>query len=159
MLVVAFLMWRRAASSREQTATAEGVCPRDSNGGLALNSRCLGRLVVVGLMTGILSGLFGVGGGFIIVPALVLISGMPMRRAVATSLVVIALVSASGVLSYLSSGRSLDLALTLLFVAGGVVGMLLGSWGSRKIAGPVLQRGFAVALVAVSGFMITQNIW
>jgi uncharacterized membrane protein YfcA len=113
----------------------------------------------VGLLTGILSGLFGVGGGFIIVPALVLVSGMAMHRAVATSLVVIALVSTSGVLSYLIAGRPLELILTGLFVVGGMVGMTLGTRWSRRLTGPVLQQGFAVVLVVVAAFVITQNIW
>ena len=69
-------------------------------GGSALTSRCFAVLVVAGLATGVLSGLFGVGGGFVIVPALVLVTGLDIHRAVATSLLVIALVSASGVASY-----------------------------------------------------------
>ena len=58
-------------------------------------------LVVAGLLTGVLSGLFGVGGGFVIVPALVFVTGMGIHRAVATSLMVITLVGASGVVSHL----------------------------------------------------------
>jgi uncharacterized membrane protein YfcA len=113
----------------------------------------------VGLLTGILSGLFGVGGGFIIVPALVLVSGMAIHRAVATSLVVITLVSASGVLSYLIAGRPLEWLLTGLFVVGGIIGMTLGTQWSRRLSGPVLQQGFAVALAVVAAFVITRNLW
>ena len=104
-------------------------CRRDPSGRLHLTSRCFAVLVVAGLAAGVLSGLFGVGGGFVIVPALVLVTGMGIHRAVATSLLVIALVSASGVASYLVAGRPLPLALTGLFVAGGVAGMELGHAG------------------------------
>jgi uncharacterized membrane protein YfcA len=159
MLVVAVRMWLRASNASGQSTPLSTACVRDEHGRLVLTSRCVLTLIAVGLLTGILSGLFGVGGGFIIVPALVLVSGMEMHRAVATSLVVIALVSASGVLSYLIAGRPLELMLTGLFVVGGLVGMTLGTWWSRRLSGPVLQQGFAVALVVVAAFVITRNIW
>ena len=159
MLVVAARMWRRASAASEQAAPLSRACVRDTEERLALTSRCALVLGAVGLLTGLLSGLFGVGGGFIIVPALVLISGMAMRRAVATSLVVITLVSASGVVSYLMAGRPLEWTLTGLFVIGGIGGMTLGTRWSRKLSGPTLQRGFAAALVVVAAFVITRNIW
>lgn len=159
MLVVAVRMWRRTSRASGHTRPLSSACARDEHGRLTLTSRCMLTLIAVGLLTGVLSGLFGVGGGFIIVPALVLVSGMAMHRAVATSLVVIALVSASGVLSYLIAGRPLELLLTALFVVGGLVGMTLGTRWSRRLTSPVLQQGFAVALVVVAAFVITRNIW
>jgi uncharacterized membrane protein YfcA len=83
---------------------------------------------------------------------------MAMHRAVATSLVVITLVSAAGVTSYLAAGRPLALLLTGLFVLGGIGGMGLGTRLSRKLSGPRLQKGFAIALVAVAIFIMTQNL-
>jgi hypothetical protein len=68
----------------------------------------------------LLSGLFGVGGGFLIVPALVLVASLPMHRAVATSLLIIAIISAAGSASYLLAGRPLALEVTILFVLGGL---------------------------------------
>jgi uncharacterized membrane protein YfcA len=159
MLVVAVRMWRRASLAAEQTTPLSRACAREEHGQLILTSHCVWMLITVGLLTGILSGLFGVGGGFIIVPALVLVSGMAMHRAVATSLVVITLVSASGVLSYLIAGRPLEWMLTGLFVVGGIIGMTLGTQWSRRLSGPVLQQGFAVALVVVAAFVITRNLW
>jgi uncharacterized membrane protein YfcA len=114
-------------------------------------------LAVVGVLTGVLSGLFGVGGGFVIVPALVLYSGMAIHRAVGTSLLVITLVSASGVASHLLAGREIPLDTTSYFVVGGVVGMLAGIWASRFLSGPALQRVFAVAIVAVAMFVILRT--
>jgi uncharacterized membrane protein YfcA len=159
MLVVAVRMWRRASLTVEQTTVLSHACARSEHGRPILTSHCVLMLITVGLLTGILSGLFGVGGGFIIVPALVLVSGMAMHRAVSTSLVVITLVSASGVLSYLIAGRPLEWMLTGLFVVGGIIGMTLGTQWSRRLSGPVLQRGFAVALVVVAAFIITRNLW
>jgi uncharacterized membrane protein YfcA len=145
-----------SATSRSDTT---GTCQRDARGRLELTSRCVGVLAGVGLLTGVLSGLFGVGGGFVIVPALVLVSDMDIHRAVATSLAVIALISVAGVASYVIAGRPLPLTLTGLFVLGGVAGMVLGTRCGRKLSGPTLQKGFAVALVVVATFMITKSLF
>src|SRR5690606_2657167 len=83
MLVVAAHMWRKA--SRRPGAPAGGrapTCSRDPTGRLTWTSRCAVLLTAVGLLTGILSGMFGVGGGFVIVPALMFFSGMTIRHAV-----------------------------------------------------------------------------
>ena len=112
---------------------------------------------VVGVLTGVLSGLFGVGGGFVIVPALVLFSGMAIHRAVGTSLLVITLVSASGVASHLWAGRDIPIETTLYFIVGGVLGMFAGIWASRYLSGPALQKVFAVAIVAVAIFVILRT--
>jgi uncharacterized membrane protein YfcA len=124
---------------------------------LILTSRCAVLLTVVGILTGVLSGLFGVGGGFVIVPALVLFSGMSIHRAVGTSLLVIALVSASGVASRVWSGQPIPLAVTLLFVSGGIVGLLIGQQIGRRLSGPRLQRTFAVAILGVAAFVALRN--
>ena len=122
-----------------------------------MSGRCRLMLLGLGLLTGALAGLFGVGGGFVIVPALVLFSGMDIRRAVATSLLVVALVSTSGVASYVLAGRSIDLTIGAAFVAGGVAGMFLGTVWGRRIAGPTLQRVFAAAMVLVGVFVVSRS--
>jgi uncharacterized membrane protein YfcA len=135
------------------------TCQRDQGGTLILTSRCAVLLLVVGVLTGVLSGLFGVGGGFVIVPALVLFSGMAIHRAVGTSLLVIALVSVSGVASQYLSGRALPFQLTALFVAGGIAGLFLGQQLGRRLSGPTLQRVFVLAILAVAVFVITRNLF
>jgi uncharacterized membrane protein YfcA len=170
MAGVAARMWtqaaRRPSEARVVRADLEPIpadesrsaCRRDPSGRLHLNSRCFVVLVVSGLATGVLSGLFGVGGGFVIVPALVLVTGMGIHRAVATSLMVIALVSASGVASYVAAGRPLPIDLTALFVLGGVLGMELGTWLGRRMGGPGLQKLFAAAMVVVAAFIVTKSL-
>ena len=166
MLVVAFRMWSKAVSDANVVAAACPVanpdedgpsCRRDAQGALLLTSKCARLLLLVGLLTGVLSGLFGVGGGFVIVPALVLFSGMAMHRAVGTSLLVVTLVSISAVGSHLYAGRTIPIELTLLFITGGAGGMLVGNLLSRRISGPVLQKGFAVAIVAVAAFVLYRT--
>ena len=169
MLIVALRMWSKASATvsagspvvcSTEAADVDGpACRRDNNGNLLLTSRCAWLLMGVGVATGVLSGLFGVGGGFVIVPALVLFSGMAIHRAVGTSLLVITLVSISGVASHLFSGRTIPLDTTLLFVVGGVVGMFLGMLAGRRLSGPALQKVFAVAIVAVAFFVIIRTVF
>ena len=101
------------------------------------------------VVTGVLSGLFGVGGAFVIVQALVLFSGMAIHRVVGTSLLVITLVSISGIASHLFVGRTISVETTALFVVGGVTGMLLGNLAGRRLSGPALQKVVAVALFVI----------
>ncbi len=165
MGIVATRLWRQAGRSACGVNTcptkdqASGpTCQRDETGTLVLTSRCAVLLVLVGVATGVLSGLFGVGGGFVIVPALVLFSGMAIHRAVGTSLMVITLVSASGVATHVWSGRDIPVAVTALFVVGGVAGMFAGQALGRRLSGPRLQRTFAVAMLLVAVFIITRNV-
>ncbi len=161
MLIVAGRMWLNSSAKTKATCNSDDAkgptCRRDSSGNLVFTSRCAVLLAMVGLAAGILSGLFGVGGGFVIVPALVLFSGMSIHRAVATSLLVITLVSISGVSAHLAAGRTISPDITLLFVGGGVAGMFLGNLLGRRISGPALQRAFSAAIVAVAVFVISQT--
>lgn len=168
MLIVALRMWSNASepaiaglpiACSTQAADVDGpICRRDINGNLLLTSRCAWLLAAVGIVTGVLSGLFGVGGGFVIVPALVLFSGMAIHRAIGTSLLVITLVSISGIASHLFAGRSISAETTALFVMGGVAGLLLGNLTGRRLSGPALQKVFAVAIVAVALFVIVRTV-
>jgi uncharacterized membrane protein YfcA len=162
MLAVAARMWRQANSigAPRQDSPDEGdgpTCRRDAMGRLQLNTPCAALLCVVGVLTGVLSGLFGVGGGFVIVPALVLFSGMAIHLAVGTSLLVITLISASGVAAHLAAGRDIPLDTTLYFVAGGLLGMFAGIQTTRYLSGAALQRIFAIAIVAVAIFIIIRT--
>lgn len=165
MVVVAIRLWQQASRPANEAAMcptnspADGPsCQRDATGALILNSRCAALLLIVGVLTGILSGLFGVGGGFVIVPALVLFSGMAIHRAVGTSLMVISLVSVSGVASHLWVGRAIAPDITGLFVVGGIAGLFAGQSIGRRLSGPVLQKVFVVAILAVAAFVIVRNL-
>ena len=110
-----------------------------------------------GFAVGMLSGLVGVGGGFLIVPALVLLAGVPMLNAVGTSLAVIALNSFSGFAKYLAvlehEGLALDLRLLLLMAAVGVIGSTAGHRIGSRLPQAVLRRLFGVFLVLMGTFM------
>jgi uncharacterized membrane protein YfcA len=165
MVIVAFRLWQQAsqlALDRKNCSTTGGedgpTCQRDAAGVLILNSRCAVLLLPVGVLTGILSGVFGVGGGFVIVPALVLFSGMSIQRTVGTSLLVISLVSVSGIAAQIWAGRQIPLELTGLFIVGGIAGLFLGQQIGRRLTGPVLQKVFAIAILAVAAFVIIRNL-
>lgn len=164
MFAVAYRMWQKAKCP-EVVVTAphceldsdRATCQRDEDGTLILTSRCARLLVLVGIATGLLSGMFGVGGGFVIVPALVLFSGMAIHRAIATSLFVIVLISLSGFASHLVGGSDFDWGLTAQFLVGGFAGMGLGSMLARKLKGPTLQIIFATAVALVAVFVIAKS--
>lgn len=117
------------------------------------------QLAAIGIGVGVLSGLFGIGGGFLVVPSLILVGGLPIHTAAATSLVVIALVSTSGVASFVLAHGSLDLRLSLLFVAGSIAGLAAGSRTARRFSGPHLRRTFAAIVVIVGVFVLASAVF
>jgi uncharacterized membrane protein YfcA len=115
------------------------------------------RLVLVGLGVGFLTGFFGVGGGFLIVPALVVILGLPMHLAVGTSLLAIALNALWGLIGNLRFG-TLDWTLTLLFAAGGVLGVLAGGKLAGRLPDRTLRVAFALLIVGVAVYTFARSL-
>lgn len=117
---------------------------------------------IEGLVVGVLTGLVGVGGGFLIVPALVLLGGLPMHLAIGTSLVIIAMNSFTGFLKYLDVLEELNLLvnweLVLIFSLIGAVGSFVGKSIGSKISGEKLKRGFAIFLLFMGIYIIYMNV-
>lgn len=164
MLLIAGRMWLKASADSQAVVCAptdENAgphCKRDPQGQLRLTSRCVLLLTVVGLATGVLTGLFGVGGGFLIVPALMTFSGMGIQRAVGTSMLVVALVSASGIGSSLFFGEAIQFAVALPFLLGSQLGLVAGTLTAGRLEGPRLQQVFAAAIVVVAIFVIVRTL-
>jgi len=172
MLAIASRMWRQSTAAPGPGPNADGPSTGPGQGVLEAGGRSRGvenrplawpahsvvTLGAAGVVTGLLSGLFGVGGGFVIVPALVLFSGMAMHAAIATSLLVIALISAAGLAAYLWEGGKVPLESTALFVVGGVLGLEGGVLLSHRLSGPRLQQTFAVAIVLVAAFILIKTL-
>ena len=116
-------------------------------------------IVSLGLATGTMSGFFGIGGGFLIVPALMLATGMPIMNAVTSSLVAVTAFGLTTAASYAWSGL-VSWALAGLFVAGGIAGGLAGTRSARHLAERrgALNIVFAVVIIAVALYMLARNI-
>ena len=113
-------------------------------------------LALSGIVAGLLSGLLGVGGGFVMVTALQRYTDLVMRSVVATSLAVIALVSVTGVVTSAATG-GMAWSVAIPFSAGALAGMLGGRLVSARLAGPHLQISFAVVSAAVAIGMIVKS--
>lgn len=113
-------------------------------------------LIPVAVMVGLITGIVGIGGGFLIVPALVLLGGVGMKQAVGTSLLVIAMNCASGFAGYL--GRvTIPWTFVAAFTAVAVIGILVGTALARHVPQRALKQAFAVFLVVMGTFILVQN--
>lgn len=145
MLVIAGLMFR----NRGQEGIEGVVCNRDN----------FPKVTAFGFGTGVLSGFFGIGGGFLIVPGLVASTAMPVGRAVGTSLVAVTAFGLTTAFNYALSGL-VDWPLAGTFIAGGVLGSVAGTALSRRMAADKgrLSTVFAGLVVVVALYMIWQGI-
>lgn len=114
------------------------------------------KVGLAGFAVGLLTGFFGVGGGFVIVPALTMVLGLPMATAIGTSLVVIAIASAAGFVTHLGAG-ALNVQVTLFFLLGGIAGSLAGVHLAGKLPESALRRGFALLVFALAGYLLFRN--
>lgn len=122
-----------------------------------VQARSLPVVIGSGAVVGILTGLLGVGGGFLIVPALVMLVGVPIRAAIGTSLIIIAMNSLAGVLGHLG-GIELDYTLLFVFVAAGIAGTFVGSRLTKIIRSSQLQRIFALFIIGLGLFLLYDNL-
>lgn len=125
-------------------------------------SRAAWKIAIDGLIVGMLTGLVGVGGGFLIVPALVLLGGLSMRKAVATSLLIIAMKSFSGFYKYIAVLEAQNLQLdwnTLMVVTGlGIVGSFAGAKMAHRVPQDKLRKGFGVFLVVMGIYILARSL-
>lgn len=120
--------------------------------------RCAPRAIPAGFAVGMLTGLFGVGGGFLIIPALVLMLGIDMQIAIGTSLLIIVANSATGLISHLGSGATIDPAITVGFAGAAIVASLLAGRVGNRIDTATLQRWFAYLVFAVAAYILLDTL-
>lgn len=168
VLIIALRMWIQAYRQPEATKAVRANLHKELNNPLALcrlnagksfelKLPCILGVSVAAIFTGLLSGIFGVGGGFLIVPALVFLLGVSIHTAVASSLFIISLISTSGFISYLSTAESIDYSILAMLSLSGMVGMLVGIFLSRFIAGPNLQKLFSILMIIIAGFSLYKQ--
>mgnify|MGYP006075648593 FL=1 len=114
-------------------------------------------IIIEGFLVGILTGLVGAGGGFLIIPALVLFANLPMKRAVATSLMIIAIKSLIGFLGDVGNIQ-IDWEFLLLFTALSVVGIILGIYLNNFIEGKKLKKAFGWFVLAMAIYIIIKEL-
>ncbi len=147
-VVMMFAAWKmsRARPAAGALASAPGIA-RDAGG----------RIVLRGFAVGVLTGLVGVGGGFLIVPALTLLADLDVRRAIGTSLLIIALQAGVGFIEHwhalAATGLQPSARTIALFVGVGAIGSASGRWLGTRVSPTALRSGFAL-LLAVVAFMI-----
>lgn len=120
-------------------------------------SPCMGHIALHGIGVGVLTGLVGVGGGFLIVPALVLLSGIPMKTAVGTSLAIVAAKSYAGFAGYLG-GVAIDYAVMGGFTAVTIAGSFAGAHLAGHLSHDTLKKAFAWFLVAVATYILFKSV-
>ena len=145
LLGVAVMTWRRAGA---RAGVGDELCPPL-------------RLAVVaglGMSVGLLTGLFGVGGGFAVVPALALGLRVPMRRAIATSLVIVTGISAVGFAEHLLAGSHVAWATTLPFAIAAILTASAGAAIGARLPRRALAHGFALLLGAVAMYLLVSVV-
>lgn len=116
-----------------------------------------GHIAAHGITVGILTGIVGVGGGFLIVPALVLLSGLSMKKAIGTSLSIVALKSFAGFTGY-AGAVTIDYPMMAFFTAIAIVGSVVGSRLGHHLPADLLKRGFGVFLVLVASYILIKSV-
>jgi uncharacterized membrane protein YfcA len=148
MIVAAQAIWRKGGERPDPAQ--EGAWER---GGACPPLR-LPRDAFFGAGVGLLTGLFGVGGGFLIVPTLAVALAFTMRTAVGTSLAIITATSVLGLAVHLLAGRGIEADVTLAMSAACAVGAVAGAAWSGRVPQPVLAHAFAVMVAAVAGYVL-----
>lgn len=116
------------------------------------------QIVFQGFFIGLVAGFVGAGGGFLIIPALLLMAKTPMKMAVGTSLFIVASQSLLGFLGDLQSNTTMDWQLLLLFVALSIVGFFIGNRISKKISGARLKTGFGYFVLCMALYILIKEV-
>lgn len=144
MLVAAWAMWRKAGERVSAGAAIAARCP-------AVRAP---RSATAGLGVGLLTGFFGVGGGFLVVPILATALALPLRAAIGTSLAIVSTVSVAALTGHLLAGGHLPIGVTVALSAACAAGALAGAHAGPRISQRVLGRGFALLVGAVAGYLL-----
>lgn len=118
----------------------------------------LWAVVISALGTGILTGFFGVGGGFVVVPVLILVLGIPIQYASSTSLLIMVMTSISGLVARIGTGIDIDWAITLIFGVSSMLGGMLGGPIAQRMRSQYLTIIFGCLLLGVAGFSLVMSL-
>ncbi len=148
MIVFALLMMASSYSMIVNRKTARSLVEREVN---------YSYIFLEGIVVGLLTGFVGAGGGFLIIPALVLFGHLPMKKAIGTSLFIITINSFSGVAGDLAAGMSIDMMFFLKFATLTVAGILTGSYLARFVPGEKLKTGFGWFILILGAWILVKE--
>ncbi|MBT1450761.1 sulfite exporter TauE/SafE family protein [Glaciecola sp. XM2] len=151
MLSSAVLMLRKAYAKTEEPTPSADVATEKKQASFVF-------IVLEGAVVGVVTGILGAGGGFLIIPALVLFMNMPMKTAVGSSLFIIALKSLLGFTGDLQAGIELEVPLLPLMLLATCLGMAISTKIAGKLDGTALQKIFAVFTLVIACFIITKEL-
>ncbi|TVR35003.1 MAG: sulfite exporter TauE/SafE family protein [Spirochaetaceae bacterium] len=158
LMVVVGVRMARGSSDAPELPLGRFRCPRGDDGRPQPTLACMAKLAGAGAVAGVLSGFFGVGGGFLLVPALVWVGSVRIEHALATSLVAIALIAVSGFAANVGAAGHISLTVATLFGAGGAAGMVIGARLKRYLSAVVLSRVFAAVAIAAGFYVVAQVV-
>lgn len=150
MMIATAIAMLRSGAGPAKTATLAASKPEGAQLRLV-------KVISHGLAVGAVTGLVGAGGGFLIVPALMLLGGMPIQKAVATSLLVVAMKSLAGFAGH-AGHLQIDWGIVVPVATLAVVGSMMGSVFSKKVPHEVLRRGFAWFVLAMAAFVLAMEL-
>ena len=150
MLIVAYRIFFNRVNDWENPPCKVNL----STGRLIWNIKTTSILGGLGMLTGLLTGLLGVGGGFVIVPALRKVSNLDMYSIVATSLMIIFLIGGLSISIHILDGFQYPLEITLNFVVACIIGMLIGRWVINFISIKTVQKIFAIVVTVVATYLL-----
>lgn len=154
LLIVAWRQLGPRASAEAEQPVPTRVAERDqSTGRFIWTPRATAGFTGIGAITGFVSGLFGVAGGFVLVPLLARFTDLPDRMLVGTSLMVTALVTGFGAIAAATQGPGLPAGVAVPFAAALVIGMLAGRWAATHLPDTRIRRAFAVLVLCVAAGM------
>jgi len=150
LMIVASFSMIRSKKKRLKEATEEADKVQKFN---------LPLIIIEGIVVGALTGLVGAGGGFLIIPALVILAKLPMKEAVGTSLLIIAAKSLIGFIGDIQSGGDIDWMFLVIFTVIAGVGIFIGSYLSNMIDGQKLKKGFGWFVLIMGSLMIYKELF
>lgn len=162
LVAAAFAMFPRSSEGASVNANpSAAVVPLVPASPAVQHRSPIWKIILEGTLVGIVTGFVGVGGGFLIVPALVIFGRLPMRQAIATSLIIIALKSVIGFIKYehylLSHNQSVDLGTIALFTGIGIAGSVVGRMLNARMNQRLLKLSFAIFLIVLGGWVIIRE--
>lgn len=162
LIAASISMLRKSPAERlPTTSLARDSTNQKDAGAEPVHRSPIWKIALEGTIVGIVTGFVGVGGGFLIVPALVIFGNLPMRKAIATSLVIIAAKSLIGFIKYeqylLSNNTSVDLTTIAVFTSIGVAGSLVGRQINARMNQRLLKVIFAIFLILLGGWVIVRE--